>query len=117
VLVLPPDDPARAAILRGALESRPVDGVDVARLARSTVGCSGADLVYVVETAAEQALQESLRTGTMRPITMRHLEQAAHDAPRSTTAWFGVAHNYALYADEPGQYDDLLAYIRKHRLL
>ncbi|WP_270006501.1 ATP-binding protein [Solirubrobacter deserti] len=117
VLVLPPDFKAREAILRHALEERPIEGVDVAKLARRTEGCSGADLVHVVESAAEQALQESIRTNAMRPITMRQLEQAAQEAPRSTKAWFGVAHNYALYANEGGQYDDLLAYIRSHKLL
>jgi SpoVK/Ycf46/Vps4 family AAA+-type ATPase len=117
VLVLPPDLPARGAILRGALESRPVEGVDVTRLARRTDGCSGADLVHVVEAASEAALQESVRTGAMRPITQRQLERACDEVQPSTRAWFGVAHNYALYANEGGQYDDLLAYIRTHKLL
>ena len=117
LLVLPPDLPAREAILRKALEARPIEGVDAGKLARRTDGCSGADLVHVVETASEQALQESVRTGTMRPITMRQLEQAAQETAPSTKAWFAVAHNYALYANEAGQYDDLLAYIRTHKLL
>jgi SpoVK/Ycf46/Vps4 family AAA+-type ATPase len=117
LLVLPPDLPVREAILRKALQERPIEGVDPAKLARRTDGCSGADLVHVVETASEQALQESVRTGTMRPITMRQLEQAAQETAPSTKAWFAVAHNYALYANEAGQYDDLLAYIRTHKLL
>src|SRR6201999_3320653 len=71
VLVLPPDATAREAILRHALESRPIEHVDPAKLARRTEGCSGADLVHIVESASEQALQESVRTQTMRPITMR----------------------------------------------
>jgi hypothetical protein len=66
--------------------------------------------------AAEAALQESVRTGQMRPITQRQLEQASGEVSPSTRAWFGVAHNYALYANDGGQYDDLLAYIRTHRL-
>ena len=36
---------------------------------------------------------------------------------RRRKAWFGIAHNYALYANDGGQYDDLLAYIRTHKLL
>jgi SpoVK/Ycf46/Vps4 family AAA+-type ATPase len=116
LLVLPPDSPARAAILGGALAERPVEAVDVARLAARTDGYSGADLVHVVEVAAEAALQESVRTGEMRPITQRQLEQACGEVAPSTRAWFGVAHNYALYANDGGQYDDLLAYIRTHRL-
>jgi SpoVK/Ycf46/Vps4 family AAA+-type ATPase len=116
LLVLPPDEPARAEILRKALEQRPIQAVEVGKLARRTDGYSGADLVHVVEVAAEAALQESVRTGEMRPITQRQLERACGEVAPSTRAWFGVAHNYALYANDGGQYDDLLAYIRTHRL-
>src|SRR3954447_579648 len=77
VLVLPPDAPAREAILRGARAERPAEPVDLARLAARTDGYSGADLVHMVEVAAENAIQESVRTGAMRPITQRQLEQAA----------------------------------------
>jgi SpoVK/Ycf46/Vps4 family AAA+-type ATPase len=117
VLVLPPDQPAREAILRKALEERPVKEVDVPKLARKTDGRSGADLVHIVESASELALQESIKTAVMHPITQRQLEQAAAETGPSTRAWFGVAHNYALYANDGGQYDDLLAYIRTHKLL
>jgi hypothetical protein len=72
--------------------------------------------VHLVEAAAEAALQESVRTGELRPITQRQLERARSEIGPSTRAWFGVAHNYALYANDGGQYDDLLAYIRTHRL-
>lgn len=107
VLVLPPDAKAREAILRRALDRRPIAGADPAELARRTEGCSGADLVHIVETASEHA----------RPVTVRQLEQAASDAPRSPKAWFGVARDHARYANAAGQYDDLLAYIRAHKLL
>ncbi len=117
LLVLPPDQAARAAILAGALAERPVDGADVAKLARQTDGYSGADLVHLVEVASEHALQESVRTGELRPITQAHLGKALKEVPPSTRAWFAVAHNYAVYANEGGQYDDLLAYVRQHKLL
>ena len=117
VLVLPPDLPAREAILRKALEERPIKDIDLVKLARKTDGRSGADLVHIVESASEMALQESIKTGQMHPITQRQLEQAAADTGPSTKAWFGIAHNYALYANDGGQYDDLLAYIRTHKLL
>jgi SpoVK/Ycf46/Vps4 family AAA+-type ATPase len=117
VLVLPPDRPARETILAKALADRPVAGADVARLARQSENYSGADLVHLVEVAAELALQESLRTGDMRPITQDELDRARREVTPSTRAWFSVAHNYALYANEGGQYDDLLAYVRAHKLL
>lgn len=80
-------------------------------------GYSGADLVHLVETAAEEALTDSLRSGGLEPITSGHLDRALAAVKPSTRAWFSVAHNYALYANEGGQYDELLAYIRRHKLL
>jgi SpoVK/Ycf46/Vps4 family AAA+-type ATPase len=117
LLVLPPDEPAREAILAGALAERPVEGADLPKLARNTGGYSGADLVHLVEVAAEAALQESVRTGDLRPIGQDDLDRARREVTPSTRAWFTVAHNYAVYANEGGQYDDLLAYIRMHKLL
>jgi SpoVK/Ycf46/Vps4 family AAA+-type ATPase len=117
VLVLPPDADARAAILTGALDGRPVSGVDVRRLAGRTDGFSGADLVHLCEVASERALQESIDTGRVRPIDTADFDGAAREVAGSTRPWFSVAHGYAIYANDGGQYDDLLAYIRKHRLL
>jgi SpoVK/Ycf46/Vps4 family AAA+-type ATPase len=117
VLVLPPDREARAAILASALAERPVAALDLDRLARRTEGYSGADLVHVVETASEHALGESLSTGGLVPIAAGHVDRALAEIKPSTRAWFTVAHNYALYANDGGQYDDLLAYIRTHKLL
>jgi SpoVK/Ycf46/Vps4 family AAA+-type ATPase len=117
VLVLPPDEPARRAILEHALAERPVEKVDARRLARQTDGFSGADLVHLVETATEEALQRSASTGTLQPVSQADVDRARKDIRPSTRAWFEVAHNYALYANEGGQYDDLLTYIRQKKLL
>jgi SpoVK/Ycf46/Vps4 family AAA+-type ATPase len=118
VLVLPPDEPARRTILERALAERPAaDGIDAGKLARRTDGFSGADLVHLVETATEAALQRSARSGALEPVSADDLEQARKEVRPSTRAWFEVAHNYALYANEGGQYDELLAYIREKRVL
>ena len=117
LLVLPPDQPAREAILGRELSERPVDRIDVAALARRTDEYSGADLVHLVETAAEEAIGRSLKTGELAPITQAQIDVALKAVRPSTRAWFGVAYNYALYANEGGQYDELLAYIRRHKLV
>jgi SpoVK/Ycf46/Vps4 family AAA+-type ATPase len=117
VLVLPPDEPARRAILERALAARPVAAVDAAKLARQTDGFSGADLVHIVETATEEALARSARTGGLHPLTQDDVDRARKQVRPSTRAWFEVAHNYALYANEGGEYDELLAYIRAKKLL
>jgi AAA+ superfamily predicted ATPase len=117
VLVLPPDEAARDAILRHHLAQRPVSGVDIGKLVKRTDRYSGADLAHIVETAAEAALADSVRTGEIRPITMRDLMKALAEVRPSTGSWFETARNVAEFANQNGEYDDLLAYLRKQRLL
>ena len=113
VLVLPPDDEAREVIIGLHMRDRPVEGVDPRKLAKRTDGFSGADIAAACEAAAELAMEESIASGTTRAIQQRDLEQAIKQAQPSTTAWFQVAYNYAMFANEGGAYDDLLAYIRR----
>jgi SpoVK/Ycf46/Vps4 family AAA+-type ATPase len=113
VLVLPPDDEARETIIGLQLRDRPVEGVDPRKLAKRTDGFSGADIAAACEAAAELAMEESIASGNTRTIQQRDLERAVKQAQPSTTAWFQVAYNYAMFANEGGAYDDLLAYIRK----
>jgi ATP-dependent 26S proteasome regulatory subunit len=117
LLVLPPDEEARKAIVRYHLRDRPIANVDARKIARMTDGFSGADLAYVCETAAEQALLDSVRTGDARLIEMRDLERAAGDAKTSVGPWMEMARNVAQFANEGGAYDDLVAYLRKRRLV
>ena len=119
LLVLPPDEPAREAILRLNLRERPLDDdveIEIAKLARRTRTYSGADLAHLCETAAEAAMEHSMETGELRPITAKDLQRAFKETKPSTRAWFEVAYNYAMFANEGGQYDELLAYIKEHRL-
>jgi SpoVK/Ycf46/Vps4 family AAA+-type ATPase len=115
LLVLPPDEEARRAVLRHHLEGRPIEDVDVAKLAARTEGYSGADLAYVCEVAAERALQDSVRTGTVRMIGMPDLLAAVAEVRSSTGSWFDIARNVAEFANEDGTYDDLARYLRKRR--
>jgi SpoVK/Ycf46/Vps4 family AAA+-type ATPase len=116
LLVLPPDRAAREAILRYHMRGRPVAELDWSGLAGSTDGYSGADLAHLCETAAECAMDESLRSGTARPIGMHDMEMARRAVTPSTAGWFQVAKNFAMFANEGGVYDELLDYMRAHRL-
>jgi SpoVK/Ycf46/Vps4 family AAA+-type ATPase len=115
VLVLPPDEEARRAVLRHHLEGRPIEGVDVAALAARTDGYSGADLAYVCEVAAERALMDSARTGSVRMIGMPDLLGAVAEVRPSTGAWFETARNVVEFANEDGAYDELAGFMRKRR--
>lgn len=117
VLVLPPDEAARVAILRGALAARPVaSDVDVDEIARRTELCSGADLVHLVDGATERAMERAVDSGVVDPISRGDLRAAAKDTRPSTRPWFEVAKSYATFAGEGGEFDDLLEYVRRHRL-
>jgi SpoVK/Ycf46/Vps4 family AAA+-type ATPase len=116
-LVLPPDRPAREAIITRSIKERPVENIDVAWLAQHTEQFSGADIVHLCETATEQAMEESLMTGRVRNIGMNDFRAALKEVKPSTRAWFETARNYALFANEGGAYDDLLAYMRQNRMV
>jgi len=112
VLVMPPDKPAREAILRMHLRDRPVGEVDLASIAARTRGYSGADLAHVCETATELALEASVAIGEPKPIGQLDLERALQEVKPSTRSWMQTAKNYAQFANEGGIYDELLEYLR-----
>ncbi|MFF5451801.1 ATP-binding protein [Streptomyces sp. NPDC012950] len=117
LLVLPPDAAAREAILRYHLRERPIEAVDLGKLVKSTEDFSGADLAHVCETAAEAALLDSARSGSVRLITTKDLLGAAKQIKPSTEPWFAAARNVAMFANEGGLYDDLLAHLKRKRKL
>jgi len=117
LLVLPPDGPAREGVFRYHLRGRPVAGIDLARLSRLTDGYSGADIAHICETAAERALLDSVQRGEPRLIGQADLEAAVDEVRPSLGTWFETARNVALFANEGGAYDDLVAYLRKRRLI
>ncbi|MFE1902567.1 ATP-binding protein [Streptomyces gardneri] len=117
LLVLPPDAAAREAILRYHLRERPIEAVDLGKLVKVTEDFSGADLAHLCESAAEAALLDSARSGSVRLITTKDLLGAAKQIKPSTEPWFAAARNVAMFANEGGLYDDLLAYLKRKRKL
>jgi SpoVK/Ycf46/Vps4 family AAA+-type ATPase len=117
LLVLPPDAPARAAILRYHLRDRPTSDLDIDRLVAATEHFSGADLAHVCDTAAERALAASMQAGRLQPLTTADLVAALGEVRPSTGPWFATARNVVMFANSDGGYDDLAAYLRKHRKL
>jgi SpoVK/Ycf46/Vps4 family AAA+-type ATPase len=116
-LVLPPDAPARAAILEYHLRARPIANIDLNRLVEATENFSGADLAHLCETAAEHAMHESISSGTVRMIEQQDFDLALGEVRPSTGPWFATARNVALFANEAGSYDELAAYLKKRKLI
>lgn len=117
VLVLPPDAPARAAILTHNFSGRPIAGINIDAIVARTDGFSGADLSHVVATAAERAMSDSIASGTVRPISMKDVEKALKEIKPSIMPWLQSARNVVTFANEDGRYDDLEAYLRSRKML
>jgi SpoVK/Ycf46/Vps4 family AAA+-type ATPase len=117
VLVLPPDAPARDALLRLQFQGRPVaPDIDVPTLVRGTELFSGADLVRLVEAATERALERSMQVNMVSPVTNADLQAALRDTPPSTRAWLSTAATYLAHAGAGEDFDELRTYLRTHKI-
>ncbi len=115
LFVPPPDRPAREAILRIHLEGRPAaNDLGLSAIAKKTSGFSGADLANLVDTAVDNAIEASLTAGDDVPLDKTHLREALGEVKATTLEWLTTARNYARYANEQGQYDEVLAFLSKH---
>jgi SpoVK/Ycf46/Vps4 family AAA+-type ATPase len=113
VFVPAPDPAARERILGLKLAGRPTAAeLDLSALARRTDGFSGADLEALVDAATELAFEQTVTAGRECPIDAALLERAGRDLRPSSQPWLETARNYAVYANEGGTYDDLLAYLK-----
>jgi SpoVK/Ycf46/Vps4 family AAA+-type ATPase len=113
LFVPPPDAKGRAAILRIQVQGKPVAEIDFEHLAKKTENFSGADLKAVMDVAVEAKLREALTSGGgPKPLTTKDLLTAAGQVKPTTREWFATARNFALYANQGGLYDEILAYLK-----
>lgn len=115
LFVPPPDQTARQAILDAMLANRPQgERIDTAYFSKQTSGFSGADLGELVETAVDEAIEASIAQGHEQALTNAHLKEALKAVKPTTLEWLTTARNYARYANEGGQYNDVLAFLNQH---
>ncbi len=112
LFVPPPDETARAEILRILTRGKPQQDLDFSLIACKTDGYSGADLKGLVDQAIEVRLQEAMKTGRPLPLTTGDLTAALSRIKPSTREWLASAKNYALFANQGGTYDDVLKYLK-----
>lgn len=117
IFVSPPDASAREQILSVHLRHAPTEAIDVAALAKRSDGYSGADLQAVIDRAVERKLLEALKTGHQLPLRTGDLQEALKAHHPTVREWFSSAKNYALYANEAGQYEPILTYMRAQKWL
>jgi SpoVK/Ycf46/Vps4 family AAA+-type ATPase len=115
LLVLPPDVEARHAILDLHLRGKPIENLDLGKIAKATDGLTGADLALVCDQATEYAMMDSIESGEVRPITMKDLAKATKEIKPSHLPWIESAKNFALFNNESGTYDELLAWLRANK--
>ena len=92
-----------------------MERIDTRRLAKATEGFSGADLAHLCESAPENALMDSVDTGTVRMIGMADFTRALGEVRPSIGPWMETARNVALHANATGEYDELARWLRKQR--
>ena len=114
LFVPPPDEPARAQILRTHSEKLPGgDKVPLERIAKQTDLFTGADLKALCERAAERALSRSLDSGKIHPVVPDDFERELKGMQSTAQEWLATARNYARYSNEGGQYDDLTEFLKR----
>ena len=93
------------------LGGKPVDDIDLDRVAERAEGFSGADLMGVVDRAVEAKLRLAMRSGETEPISQEDLLDQIERLRPSTDEWFVGARNYVKFANDGGLYDELAAYL------
>lgn len=111
IFVPTPDEKARIDIIRILVRDKPVQDIDIKALAQKTKDFSGADLKSLFDAAVEQSLTKAMKEERIIPITTADLLRAAKSVVPSSKAWFESAKNYALYANQSGFYDPILAFL------
>lgn len=112
IFIPPPDEETRESILRLKLKNGPVDTIDFRSLAAKMEKYSGADIDAVIDIAIEAKLESAFVDGIPKPIGTKDLQQALKKHKPSTQDWFMTAKNFALFANDGGLYDDILAYLK-----
>lgn len=116
VLILPPDEVARAAIVHSRLKDKPAANVDLNEIVRRTDEFSGADLSYLVDTAVQHAFMESMRDGVPRMIGTPDLVRATGSVTPSTRGWFAEIKPVLEYGTDDGTFAQLRSYLKQHRI-
>lgn len=112
VFVPPPDVTSRESILKLKLANKPKGAIDFQSIARKAEHYSGADIDAIIDIAIEQKLESAFSDGVPKPLETNDLVNALKKHKPSTQEWFSIAKNFALFANDSGLYDDILAYMK-----
>ncbi|MEM6338950.1 MAG: ATP-binding protein, partial [Pseudomonadota bacterium] len=68
----------------------------------------------LMEIACDLAIDASLDKGVEVDIDEEIIMDALHELQPTTAEWLSTASNYARYANDSGQYNDILKFIDKY---
>lgn len=114
--VPPPEPTERELILGLKIQGKPQEGLNLKRWAEMTAHFSGADLEQVVRDAVERAIERSLESGSIQPITDKDMKASIEARKPTTLDWFSTAKNYATFSDINKDYEQVLEYVKTHRI-
>ncbi|WP_053374136.1 ATP-binding protein [Paenibacillus sp. FJAT-27812] len=116
IFVPPPEENERESILRLKLAGKPLATLDLSKISKETKHFSGADLEQIVKDAVEEALERTLESGVIEPISQDDLKKASKQRKATTLDWFATAKNYATFSDVNQDYQIVLDYMKKNSL-
>ena len=116
IFVPPPEEAERETILRLKLTGKPLDSMNLTRIAAESKLFSGADLEQVVKDAVEFAMERTFETGDIQPITQEDLKKALKARKATTLDWFATAKNYATFSDVNQDYQIVLNYMKRNSI-
>ncbi|WP_025336993.1 ATP-binding protein [Paenibacillus sabinae] len=114
---VPPPEPAERELILGLkIQGKPQEGLNLKRWAEMTAHFSGADLEQIVRDAVERAIERSLESGSIQPITDKDMKASIEARKPTTLDWFSTAKNYATFSDINKDYEQVLEYVKTHRI-
>ncbi|MCA9776275.1 MAG: AAA family ATPase [Candidatus Eremiobacteraeota bacterium] len=117
IFVPPPDEMARAEILKIHSRGKNVDPtVPWDKLSSQMENFSGADIRQVVEQAVERAVADAIRSGDLRPVNHTDFKISLKARRPTTMEWLRRSRNYVNFANKDGYYDDLQAFLERAKI-
>ncbi|WP_408009850.1 ATP-binding protein [Pseudalkalibacillus sp. A8] len=116
IFIPPPAEQERKEILHLKTKQKPQESLDFHKFAKKTQHFSGADLEQLINDAIEGALNRSMETGELQPMTNGDLSSALKNRKPTTLEWFSTAKNYATFSDVNKDYQHVLEYIKENRI-
>ncbi|MGG3890374.1 ATP-binding protein [Metabacillus fastidiosus] len=116
IFIPPPGEKEREIILNLKIKDKPQDSLDMKKIASKTNYFSGADLDQLVHDAVEAALERSLESGELQPITNMDIFKVLKERKPTTLEWFSTAKNYATFSDVNKDYATVLDYMKENKI-